>query len=256
LAQGDEASGAALRRGLRIAVRPRLSGGCRTWSGHQTRGTADALAPHGSRDRREPAWRRLREPTGADADNDDHDPFGAECAPIQRRDVESGPSSKRDCIHRDPLPVKRSVPGQCRRSGRDLDGERFIQSINAGDFNGAATLVAQDAGVSDCDYIHRTVALFNGKPSVMQWLAARIAEHDQFAIGSIFNENDVFTPVVGVEFANRANDTLTRLGSPSRVVPAEVAKVVLTPDMTQIRGFLFGPGGADPRTIAEVCGPA
>jgi predicted lipid-binding transport protein (Tim44 family) len=133
--------------------------------------------------------------------------------------------------------------------------ERFIQSINAGDVNGAATLVAQDAGVSDCDYIHRTVALFNGKPSVMQWLAARIAEHDQFAIGSIFNENDVFTPVVGVEFANRSNDTLTRLGSPSGVVPAEVAKVVLTPDMTQIRGFLFGPGGADPRTIAEVCGP-
>lgn len=134
--------------------------------------------------------------------------------------------------------------------------ERFIQSINAGNVNGAAALIAQDAGVSDCDYIHRTVAVFNGKPSVMQWLAAHIADHDRFAIGSIFNENDVFTPVVGVEFANRSSDTLARLGSPGGVVPSGVAKVVLTPDMKQIRGFFLGPGGADPGTISEACGPA
>jgi hypothetical protein len=134
--------------------------------------------------------------------------------------------------------------------------ERFIHSINAGDTTGAAALVAQDAEVSDCDYIQRTVVVFSGKPSVMQWLRARISDHDRLAVGSIFNENDVFTPVVGVEFANRSSDTLARLGFPAGVVPSLGAKVVLTPDMSQVRGFNLGPGGADPGTIASVCSPA
>jgi len=134
--------------------------------------------------------------------------------------------------------------------------ERFIHSINAGDATGVASLVAPDAGASDCDYTHRTVVVFNGKPSVMQWLRARIADHDRLAIGSIFSENEVFTPVVGVEFANRSNDTLAHLGFPGGVVPLEIAKVVLTPDMSQVRGFALGPGGADPGTIANVCRPA
>jgi hypothetical protein len=134
--------------------------------------------------------------------------------------------------------------------------ERFIHSINAGDITGAEALVAQDAGVSDCDYVHRTVVVFSGKPSVMQWLRARIADHDRLAVGSIFNENDVFTPVVAVGFANRSSDTLAHLGSRGGVVPPVVAKVVLTPDMSQVRGFNLAPGGADPGTIAKACSPA
>jgi hypothetical protein len=133
--------------------------------------------------------------------------------------------------------------------------ERFIHSINGGDINGAEALVAQDAEGSDCDYIQRTVVVFSGKPSVMEWLRARIADHDRLTVGSIFNENEVFTPVVGVEFANRSSDTLAHLGYPGGVVPPEIAKVVLTPDMTQIRGFALGPGGADPGTIAQACSP-
>jgi hypothetical protein len=134
--------------------------------------------------------------------------------------------------------------------------ERFIHSINAGDINGAEALVALDAEGSDCDYIHRTVVVFNGKPSVMQWLRARIADHDRLAVGSIFNENDVFTPVVGIEFTNRSSDTLAHLGYPGGVVPSEIAKVVLTPDVSQVGGFNLAPGGADPGTIATVCSPA
>jgi hypothetical protein len=109
--------------------------------------------------------------------------------------------------------------------------------------------------VSDCDYIHGTVVFFSGKPSVVQWLRARIADHDRLAVGSIFNENPVFTPVVGVEFANRSSDTLAHLGHPGGVVPFEIAKVVLTPDMTRIGGFALGPGGADPGTVAQACSP-
>jgi hypothetical protein len=138
--------------------------------------------------------------------------------------------------------------------------ERFIHAINAGDINGAEALVALDAGASDCDYIQRTVVVFSGKLSVMHWLRARIADHDRLAVGSIFNENGVFTPVVGVEFANRSSDTLARLGFPGGVTPATVAKVVLTPDMSQVGGFNLAPGGADPGTIpgtiAKACSPA
>ena len=133
---------------------------------------------------------------------------------------------------------------------------RFIQSINAGDINGAEALVALDAGASDCDYIQRTVVVFSGRPSVTRWLQARIADHDRLTIGSVFNENEVFTPVVGIEFANRSSDTLARLGYPGGIVPSLVAKVVLTPDMTQVRGFALGPGGADPGTVATACSPA
>ena len=133
--------------------------------------------------------------------------------------------------------------------------ERFIHSINAGDVNGAEALVAQDAEVSDCDYIHRTVVVLTGRASVMEWLRARIADHDRLAIGSIFNENEVFTPVVGVDLANRSSDTLARLGSPGGVVPLEVAKVVLDAGHDPDQGFALGPAGADPGTIATVCNP-
>jgi hypothetical protein len=133
---------------------------------------------------------------------------------------------------------------------------RFSHSINAGDINGAEALVALDAGVSDCDYIQRAVVVFRGKPSVMQWLQALIADHDRLTVGSIFNENEAFTPVVAVEFANRSSDTLAHLGYPGGVVPSLGAKVVLTPDMSQVRGFALGPGGADPGTVAKVCSPA
>jgi hypothetical protein len=134
--------------------------------------------------------------------------------------------------------------------------ERFIHSLNGGDVNGAEALVAQDAGVSDCDYIHRTVVVFSGKSSVIEWLRARIADHDRLVVSSIFNENEVFTAVVGVEFANRSSDTLAHLGSRGGVVPPVVAKVVLTPDMSLVRGFNLAPGGADPATIAKACSPA
>jgi hypothetical protein len=134
--------------------------------------------------------------------------------------------------------------------------ERFIESINAGDLGAATSLVAADATGSDCDYAHGAVTVFNGRPSVIGWLAGLIAGHDRFAIGHIYSESDAFTPVVGVEFANRSGDLLTRLGYPGGVVPSEDAKVILTSDMSRIRGFALGPGGADPGTIASVCSPA
>lgn len=114
--------------------------------------------------------------------------------------------------------------------------------------------MAADATGSDCDYAHGTGTVYNGRPSVSGWLAALISDHDRFAVGHVYNENVAFTPVVGVEFANRSSDLLTRLGYPG-VVPREDAKVVLTSDMAQIRAFALGPGGADPGAVADVCSP-
>ncbi len=133
--------------------------------------------------------------------------------------------------------------------------ERFIQAINDGNLDAAIALVSADAAGSDCDYIRRKVTLFTGRPSVVLWIAGLIADHERFDIGHVSNANDVFTPVVGVEFANRSSDTLARLGFPGGVVPSLAAKVVLTPDMAQVRAFALGPGGADASTIADVCGP-
>jgi hypothetical protein len=134
--------------------------------------------------------------------------------------------------------------------------ERFVHAINAGDIIGAEALVAPDVEGSDCDYSHRTVVVLDGRPNVIAWLRARVADHDHLAVGSIFNENAVFTRVVGIEFANRSSDTLARLGFPTGVTPATDAKVVLTPDLSQVAAFNLAPGGADPGTIASACSPA
>lgn len=133
--------------------------------------------------------------------------------------------------------------------------ERFVQFINVGNSDAAAALLSEDAVASDCDFANHTVIQSTGEASVSRWLKDRIADHDRFTIGEIFNENAVFGPVVGVQFSNRSSDTLARLGAPHGIVPKEVAKVVLTSDMAQIRAFALGPGGADPGVISDVCSP-
>lgn len=134
--------------------------------------------------------------------------------------------------------------------------ERLISSINTGDAGAAEALVAQGAEGSDCDYARRAVVVLTGKPEVVRWLRARIVDHERLAVGSIFNESPIFTPVLGVEFARRSSDTLARLGFPGGVVPGTIAKVVLTPDLSQVSGLNLAPGGADASTIAQACTPA
>ncbi len=77
--------------------------------------------------------------------------------------------------------------------------ERLTSSINTGDAGAAEALVAQGAEGSDCDYARRAVVVPTGKPEVVRWLRAGIADHERLAVGSIFNESPIFTPVLGVD---------------------------------------------------------
>jgi hypothetical protein len=131
---------------------------------------------------------------------------------------------------------------------------RFIEATNVGDARSAGDLLANDVLVTDCDFAKGTVVEFNGKAESMGWLAARVADHERLEIGTIFNENAQFEPVVGVNFAKRSNDALARLGARSGI-PFGTSKVVLTDDMRQIRTFALGPGGADPAVVLGVCSP-
>jgi hypothetical protein len=175
------------------------------------------------------------------------------CAPSNTPKPSNGPSSGPPATVSAPSAPRDAFVVSADEAASISTVVRFIESINAGDIDAATTLVSEDANVSDCDYIHRAVREFKGKPSVVQWLVARIADHERLSIGSIFNANDVFDRAVGVDFANRSNDTLARLGSPGGLVPSMVAKVVVTQDLAHIGAFAFGPGGADPGTISSAC---
>jgi hypothetical protein len=131
---------------------------------------------------------------------------------------------------------------------------RFIEALNAANARSAADLLTNDVLVSDCDFAKGTVVEFDGKSESMGWLAERIADHERLEIGTIFNENARFEPVVGVNFSTRSNDTLARLGVRAGM-PFGTSKVVLADDMRQIRTLAFGPGGADPGVVQAVCSP-
>ena len=177
-----------------------------------------------------------------------------------RLEISTGPIHSTMDVMVAPLPAAPSPSSEAFRVSGDEAAaistvERFIESINAGDLGATTSLLAADVTGSDCDYAHGTVTVYNGGPSFNGWLRGLIADHDRFKVGHIYNENDAFTPVMGVEFAKRSGDLFTRLGYPGGVVPREDAKVVLTPDMAQIRAFALGPGGANPGTVADVCSP-
>jgi hypothetical protein len=130
---------------------------------------------------------------------------------------------------------------------------RFIGAINAGDVASAATMLADDASVSDCDFAEHSVLLFSGLAQTTQWLEARVADHEFLGIGAIYSATATYTDVLGLEFSLRSSDSLRNLGAHDGIRPLLGAKVVLD-DQSTIRTLALAPGGADMATIKRVCG--
>ena len=130
---------------------------------------------------------------------------------------------------------------------------RFVDAFNAADLETAAALFADDADVSDCDFMTHTVVEAQGRDAIRAWLVGRFADHDRLVIGRIFNANPDSDRAVGVEFALRSSDTIASLGAPDGITPDVSAKVVLDTSGQKLAAFANGPGGADLGVILRSC---
>jgi len=125
----------------------------------------------------------------------------------------------------------------------------FIQAYNTGQPQAALALLAENVGVSDCDYQNIRVVTFQGKSRVAGWLQQRISDHDQLEISRIENENPDPSSgrhVIEVTYAFRTSMTLANLGFGDGITPALASKVIFTPEATLIQSFANGPYGGDP----------
>jgi hypothetical protein len=161
-----------------------------------------------------------------------------------------------------PIPSEISVTLQSNNTF-DLTAEQaqevavfidFIRAYNNGRLNEALALLADDVGVSDCDYQNIKVITFEGKSQVAEWLQQHISDHDQLEISHIYDDNPDLNSgrhVLDVAYARRTSITLTKLGFSDGITPGLASKVIFTPQPTLIQSFANGPDGGDP----ELCRP-
>lgn len=126
----------------------------------------------------------------------------------------------------------------------------FIQAYNIGQLQAALTLLAENVGVSDCDYQNIKVVTFQGKSQVAGWLQQRIADRDQLEVSQIDNENPDPSSgrhVIGVTYSRRTSTTLAQLGFEEGITPTLASKVIFTSEPTLIQSFANGPYGGDPK---------
>ncbi len=130
----------------------------------------------------------------------------------------------------------------------------FIRAYNAGQLQTVLALLAEDVGVSDCDYQNIKVITFQGKSQVTEWLQQRISDHDQLEVSRIENENldpSSGRHVIGVTYSRRTSMTLAKLEFSDGITPTLASKVIFTSESTLIQSFANGPYGGDP----SVCRP-
>ena len=130
----------------------------------------------------------------------------------------------------------------------------FIRAYNNGRLDEALALLAENVGVSDCDYLNIKVITFQGKSQVAEWLQQRISDHDQLEVSRIENENpdpSFGRHVISVAYARRKSMTLAKLGFKDGITPMLETKVIFTSEPTLIQSFANGPYGGDP----ELCRP-
>jgi hypothetical protein len=130
---------------------------------------------------------------------------------------------------------------------------RFVAAFNAARIEEALALFSEDANVSDCDYASRTVVEAKGRAAIRSWLERRMADHDRFVIGRIFNMNPDSDLGIGVEFALRSSDSIATLGAPNGLVPEVAAKIVIDASGERFAAFANGPGGAAPGDVRQLC---
>jgi hypothetical protein len=130
---------------------------------------------------------------------------------------------------------------------------RMIDAYNAGRLDEVMPLLDDGINWSDCDY--RTVALVAliGKTQVVSYLRQRLADHDQFTIADVWNQNPGpdGAQTVGVDYRRRSSDTIRALGFPDGIRPALATKVIFDSTGDGITRFANGPGGGS----TEVCRP-
>jgi hypothetical protein len=130
----------------------------------------------------------------------------------------------------------------------------FLDAYNAGRVDAALALMAENPGISDCDYRAVRPITADGTEAVRQWLRDRVADRDQLVLESVRNENPEpasGSHVVAVTYVRRTSDTLRALGFPNGIHPRLASKVVFTAADDRVRTFANGPGGGDP----EFCRP-
>ena len=140
-----------------------------------------------------------------------------------------------------------------RTSGSGVSAAvRFVGAFNRRRLAEARALLSSDVAISDCNYERVRVEQFHGLAPATGWLRRRFAERDRLVLGRIYNENpDSPVGVVGIEFSQRTNMTLRRLGFASGIVPKEATKVLFTAGSIRIRAFSLGPVGGSP----DLCRP-
>ncbi len=165
-----------------------------------------------------------------------------------------------------PTSTMTDVPNAATQTSREtftLSGEQaqeiavfmdFLRAYNNGRLDEALALLAEDVGVSDCDYQNIKVVTFQGKLQAADWLRQRISDHDRLEVSRIANENPdpgSGRHVIGVEYSRRTSLTLAKLGFGDGITPRLASKVIFTPEPALIQSFANGPYGGGP----EPCRP-
>ena len=129
----------------------------------------------------------------------------------------------------------------------------MIDAYNSGRLDQIQPLLEDGISWSDCDY--KTVALVAlvGKTQVVGYLRQRFADHDQFTVADVWNQNPDAdgAQTVAVDYSRRSSDTIRALGFPGGIRPTLATKVIFDSTGDRIRGFSNGPGGGS----TEVCRP-
>jgi len=130
---------------------------------------------------------------------------------------------------------------------------RMIDAYNAGRLDEVMPLLDDGISWSDCDYKAVAIVALVGRTPVVSYLRGRFADHDQFTMANVWNQNPGAdgAQTVGVDFSRRMSDTIRALGFPSGIRPALASKVIFDSRGDRITGFANGPGGGS----TDVCRP-
>jgi hypothetical protein len=117
----------------------------------------------------------------------------------------------------------------------------FVDAFNRGVESAALALIDDSiAGMTDCDYRAGVVRSYKGKQGITNWLRERQADHDQIAIGTLYNHGGS-SNVIGANWAHRSSDTLRSMGFGGGINPGTGAKLQYSADGSRLMTLMFSP---------------
>jgi hypothetical protein len=117
----------------------------------------------------------------------------------------------------------------------------FVDAFNRGLESDALALIDDRiGGMTDCDYRAGVVRTYKGKQGITDWLRERQADHDQIAIGTLYNHGGS-SNVIGASWAHRSSDTLRSIGFGGGIKPGTVAKLQYSVEGTRLMTVMFSP---------------